>query len=75
MYYAAVSKAVGRFEKKIEEDRTVSEMDETIAKALKKRGMSNVVETRLPYFNRKQQHKGAQFSYTIFGSISPLITT
>ncbi len=37
MDYAAVSKAVGRFEKKIEEDRIVSEMSETIAKALKKK--------------------------------------
>ncbi len=37
MDYAAVSKAVGRFEKKIEEDRTVSEMGETIAKTLEEK--------------------------------------
>ena len=37
MDYAAVSKAVERFEKKIEEDRMVLEMGETIAKVLKEK--------------------------------------
>ncbi len=37
MNHAAVSKAVGRFKKKIEEDRIVSEMGKTIVKALEEK--------------------------------------